>query len=177
MPKRELAEVQQRQAVRRNKEEERAKRKLREKFRQAAKNIRGMRSYSGRYGIGPRLRRSFKELKNEKYIEERRGERALITENKELKSEIRSLRSFQAFLISNGMISMLTDDLKVKPKFRIMLQTLRDDAQRNSGNELGSLRNLISQAPKSEKERPRPNQSAFTPEPTPETGERKSGKK
>ena len=54
--------------------------------------------------MGPRLKRSFKEIKNGKYIKQRRGELQLIMDNLELK---RKIKSYEDFLKSNGILSLL----------------------------------------------------------------------
>ncbi len=136
IPPTELAELQQRQKERRRKQEKRAERALKKQWKEAARNVRGMRSYGG-YSMGPRLRRSFKEIKNEKYITERRGELQLIMKNEELE---RKIKSYEKFLKGNGILSLL-DGGRLKVEEERRMKTLFFKAKRKK-QDLGESRRL-----------------------------------
>lgn len=152
---------------RRKKEGQRANKKLKQKWRQAAMNVRGMRTYGG--GYGPRLRRSFKEIQNQKYIVQRQGELALQKENKELKEINRKLEKYNKFLLKNNLLSMLDGEKKLSDETRTEMQrglihkdSLSDDSK------IGTIRDLIGEEQevnsRKKTSRPLPNPKAFTPE-------------
>ena len=142
----EYAAFQKRQKERRIRREKRAEKALRKQWKEAARNVRGMRSYGG-YSMGPRLRRSFKEIKNGKYIKQRRGELQLIMKNEELQ---RKIKSYEAFLKSNEILSLL-DGGKLKDEEGQRMRTLLFNARRKrqvlrESERLGTLKNLIDES-------------------------------
>ena len=145
-PPSEIVLLRERQEERRRKQEKRAKRALRKQWKEAARNVRGMRSYGG-YSMGPRLRRSFKEIKNKRFIQQRQGELQLIMKNEELE---RKIKSYENFLKSNGILSLLDDGILNDEGERSMKKLLFNAQRRRKvlreSERLGTLKNLIDES-------------------------------
>ena len=176
MSREEFAAFQQRQYERRIRREKRAQKALRKQWKEAAKNVRVMRSYGGSfkgsYSMGPRLRRSFKEIKNGKYIKQRRGEITLRRENDQLRETNQKLRRFNDFLVNNRIQSMLNDEGEVEDEFKLVVEEAREKLRENAQEYFGDLvlKDLINDdasnpgAAKRENRRPKPDQSVFSSE-------------
>lgn len=160
MSEQKFAEFLQRQEKRKKEQEKRAERALRKQWKKAARNVRGMRSFGG-YSIGTRSIRSFKEIKNKRYIQERRGEEALRIENDKLKQVNRKLQDYRDFLLKNGIMSLLDESNELKGETK---REMKQELMKNLGKFALVEKRKKSKKRKKKQKRPLPDQSAFSPE-------------